>query len=198
MPAATASPWGLLLGDPVPDVRTRCAHLVVCGKRVATPKEVLAALGMSAMRQGIAANPDDDAVTESDVQLARKYCARLQQLGVDVEPLDVAKALPVVPRKKGGRPRKDAASTADLAGKRAAFLSYYDRHRDEILARQRLRQQEKARQRAAARNAAGPAKPMTIAERLAAVDADPLLTKAQRKARKYYLTHYAKEHQPCA
>jgi hypothetical protein len=198
MPGATASPWGLLLGEPVPDVRTASAHLVVAGRRVATPKEVLAALSMNAMRQGIAANDDDDAVTEGDVQLARKYCARLERIGVAVDPIDMAKALPIVPRKKAGRPRKECSDSPERAGKRAAFLSYYDRHRDEILARQRLRQQEKARQRDAARDAAGQVPKLTIAERLAAVDADQTLTKIQRKAKKYYLTHYAKESTPCA
>lgn len=180
--AAAASPWGHLLGQPVPDLRTKDAHLVVAGRRVATPSEVLAALGMQSMRNGPDADPDDDSITESDVQLARRYCARLQEMGAKVDPADLAQAQAAAQAsRKGGRPRKDASAEADRNRRNA--LRYYAANRDAILKRQRARQREKARQRREAQEA------RSVSEQLAAIDADATLTAKQRADRKYALMH---------
>ena len=178
MPAATANPWGALLGEPVPHVCTGSAHLVVCGKRVSTPAEVLAALRLPSLRESIEFDQDSDSVTASEVQLARRYCERLDALGMPIDQDDVAEKLGVLPVRKGGRPRKPALPASDEEARRALRTE-----------EQRIRR-ERARREAAAEAAKKPAPLPTIepslAEKLAQIDADETLTSKQKAARRFY------------
>lgn len=164
--AAVANPWSLMLGGPVPDVSTGKGQLVVAGRRCHTSRDVLRALGVPSLRQGSTAHDvERDGPIDTDLHLARKYCARLEALGAAPEEADLyaelyrqatpdpaieaaaAKAQTAEPAQPADAPacvaaapdlaERLAAIDADtsLTAKQKAARRHYVRNRDKLIAK---------------------------------------------------------------
>jgi hypothetical protein len=171
-------PFAQLLGvHVVPELATVPDHLVVCGRRVTCLTEIVTVLGL----KSAGAEPDPLGEEKGLWALAHRYAARIDSR---------AKA------EKDDTPWPLRVGQDGLTNRQRAAREYYAKNREQIRAYDQARRDAKK----AARQAATPpapeapaevlkARPKTLEQILAAIDADGTLTLKQKQNRRYIARH---------